>query len=158
MNYTIRYATLDDVPHIVRLIKELASLTHGKSTLDEAGVKDYLQADDHYILVAQSSGGSVVGLASFVYRKNLYHNGWVCSVEEMVVNWGHQNRGVGSALMEKVLEEAHRFGCVAISLATEKDNQAAQRFFRRHGFTYEALFMEQQLKFREKESGSHFNR
>lgn len=139
----IRLATLDDTPHIVRLIKELASLTHGKSTLDERGVREFLQTPDHYILVAQSAGGSVVGIASFVYRKNLYHNGLVCSIEEMVVNWGHQNRGVGSKLIEKVLEEAQRCGCVAISLATEKDNLAAQRFYRRYGFNEEALFMEQ---------------
>ena len=146
MSYTIRFATLDDAAQIVRLIKELASLTHGKSTLDEQGVKAFLQTPDHNIVVAQTAGGSVVGLASFIYRKNLYHNGLVCSVEEMVVNWGHQNRGVGSALMEKVLEEARQRGCVAISLATEKDNLAAQRFYRRHGFMYEALFMEQHFR------------
>ncbi|MGB9639510.1 MAG: GNAT family N-acetyltransferase [Anaerolineales bacterium] len=143
MNYTIRFATLDDASQIVRLIKELASLTHGKSTLDEHGVKEFLQTSHHHIVVAQSTSGSVVGLASFIYHKNLYHNGLVCSIEEIVVNWGHQNRGVGSALMEKVLEEARRCGCVAISLATEKDNDAAQRFYHRHGFNEEALFMEQ---------------
>ncbi|MGB9674404.1 MAG: GNAT family N-acetyltransferase [Anaerolineales bacterium] len=146
MNYTIRFAIAEDAPQIVRLIKELASQTNGKTALDENGVLDYLQTPDHYLLVAQSPSGSIVGLASFVLRKNLYHNGLVCELSEIVVNWGHQNRGVGSALLQKVLEESRRATCVAISLSTEKQNLAAQRFFRRHGFDFEALYMEQHLK------------
>ncbi len=145
MNYKIRFAILEDAPEIVRLIKELVNLSGNKTTLNEELVKDYLQTPDHHILVAQSSTGSVVGLTSYMYRKNLQHNGRICQLDDLVVNWGHQNRGLGSALLQQVIKNSRQAGCVAILLVTSKENQAAQRFVKQHGFVDGGLLMDQHL-------------
>lgn len=145
MPYEIRPATPTDAPAVVRLIKELAAESGGQSPLKEDDVVRYLENPAAHILLA-CSGSLVVGLASYLFHHNLYHAGKVCLVEELIVNWGHRNRGVGSALLQKVLSEAREAGCAEISLSTETKNQAALRFYRRLGFDYEAVYLEKHFE------------
>jgi ribosomal-protein-alanine N-acetyltransferase len=46
--------------------------------------------------------------------------------------WG---RGTGSALLEALLAEAERRGCVEVFLEVRIDNMRAQRLYRKYGFT-----------------------
>lgn len=43
--------------------------------------------------------------------------------------------GIGGTLLTRVLAEAGTAGCLTVFLETEKPNEAARRFYRRHGFT-----------------------
>jgi ribosomal protein S18 acetylase RimI-like enzyme len=141
----IRFASSADAPGIVRLIRELASSSGDTSPITEEDVHTYLQDPACRVLLA-CSGSTVIGMVSYTIHHNLFHGGKVCFIEELIVNWGHRNKGIGSALMERVLTEAREAGCVEISLSTDKDNHAAQRFYRRQGFDYEAVYMEQHFR------------
>lgn len=47
----------------------------------------------------------------------------------------HRSRGAGGALLEAFVGEARRSGTRRLTLVTETDNAAAQRFYLRHGWT-----------------------
>jgi len=50
-----------------------------------------------------------------------------------------QNRGVGSALINRVLEAARGLGCVRVWLVTTNDNTGAIRFYQKFGFALVAV-------------------
>jgi ribosomal protein S18 acetylase RimI-like enzyme len=51
-----------------------------------------------------------------------------------------EGRGVGSALIEAVVDESRAAGCVRVWLVTTNDNLAAQRFYQKRGFSIVAVY------------------
>lgn len=45
-----------------------------------------------------------------------------------------ENQGIGTALVNKVIEAAVKAGCTKVKLITTNDNLNAMRFYQRHGF------------------------
>jgi len=76
------------------------------------------------VLVALD-GASVVGAATFLV------DGGAC--ELVTLNAFEPSRGVGSALLDGVAEQARAAGCHRLWLATTNDNLTAQRFYERRG-------------------------
>jgi GNAT superfamily N-acetyltransferase len=81
-------------------------------------------SDDAFL--AEDRTGALVGLLT--YR----HEGVDCEVSTLYVteSW----RGVGTALMEAVVDAARRAGCQRLWLVTTNDNVDALRFYQRRGF------------------------
>jgi GNAT superfamily N-acetyltransferase len=86
-------------------------------------------SDDAFL--AEDRDGALVGLLT--YRLD----GADCEVSTLYVAdaW----RGVGTALMEAVVEAARRAGCRRLWLVTTNDNVDALRFYQRRGFRLAAL-------------------
>jgi len=76
------------------------------------------------VLVALD-GASVVGAATYLV------GGGAC--ELVTLNAFEPSRGVGSALLDGVAEEARAAGCRRLWLTTSNDNLTAQRFYERRG-------------------------
>jgi ribosomal protein S18 acetylase RimI-like enzyme len=140
----IREAQLKDAASIVALIRELAKGEDEPSPLTESYAAAYLGQAHHQVLLAEE-GGEVVGLLSYSIRPNLYHADPVCEIEELVVHIGARRLGVGSRLIEAVLQRAAANHCQEISVSTLPDNKGAIAFYKRHGFEDEALLLEQHL-------------
>jgi len=94
------------------------------------------------ILIAEEDQ-EAVGFVSYWIRPNLYHAGMVCLIEELITRSGYRSRGIGSKLLTEVIRRAREIGCVEISVSTLTTNEAAVRFYRRHGLTDESLLLEQ---------------
>lgn len=56
-------------------------------------------------------------------------------LEDMVVAPGHRGAGLGDRLLREALAQARARGCRRVTLLNDADNQAAQRFYARQGFT-----------------------
>lgn len=52
-----------------------------------------------------------------------------------------QNRGVGTALINKVIEVVRKHGCRRIWLVTTNDNTHAIRFYQKFGFNLKAVYI-----------------
>ena len=93
-------------------------------------------ADANHLLAVALDGGRVVGMGSAVVitepdkRPVLY-------VDELGTAETHRRRGVATALMGALLEEAGRRGCTDAWLMTEEDNATARAFYRAVGGTEE---------------------
>ena len=133
----IRPAAPGDAASIVRLIQQLGP----GSDLTEEYVLLYLSDTDRGILLAQR-GEQILGLLSFSVRADLYHAGNSVLIEELVVEEGNRGKGVGSGLMNALLEKLPGLGCRELCLAVMPENEAAVRFYKRHGLVEEALFLE----------------
>jgi [ribosomal protein S18]-alanine N-acetyltransferase len=84
-------------------------------------------ASRHY-LVAED-GGKIVGYAG------LLGAGWQGDVLTLAVAADRWGEGIGSALLEALLDEAARRGCTEVFLEVRTDNLRAQQLYRRHDFT-----------------------
>jgi len=136
-NILIREAEAKDAFSIVHLIRQLGS----GSDVTEAYVLHHLAGANCCILLAQC-GDFVQGMLSYSVRADLYHAGNSVLIEELVVDETARGKGVGSALMATLLERLPRLDCKEFCLAVMPDNEAAIRFYKRHGLVEEALFLE----------------
>lgn len=153
MGLTIRPATGMDVGDLADIYNY--EVTHGTATLDlePRSLDDRLawlgahNVDNHPLVVAVDDSGDVMGYASLSpYRdKDAYET----TVEVSVyVHRDHRGKGVATALMGEVLDEARArddVHCV-VSVITE-GNAASEALHRKFGFTYRGTMHEVAMKF-----------
>jgi ribosomal protein S18 acetylase RimI-like enzyme len=133
----IREAVPQDAGIIVSLIRQLAA----GSLVSETYALHYLSGINRKILLAQR-GDKVEGLLSYSVRPDLFHAGNSVLIEELVVDESSRGAGIGSALMSALLERLPDLDCRELCLAVMPDNERAIRFYKKHGFVEEALFLE----------------
>ena len=90
------------------------------------------------ILVARRDA-QVVGMVSLLYTISTALGARVALLEDMVISPGMRGSGVGSRLLEQAIQTARSSGCKRITLLTDHDNESAQRFYQRHGFTFSTM-------------------
>jgi ribosomal protein S18 acetylase RimI-like enzyme len=91
--------------------------------------------------VAREEGG-VVGFVDLWILPDMLHEASLGYVATLVVETGRWGEGIGSALLERVLDEAREKGLAELHVATEKDNARARRLYSRLGFSGESLLLE----------------
>lgn len=87
-----------------------------------------------HVFVAKDSAGAVIGMVSLLYTISTALGGRVALLEDMVIQPAHRNQGVGSALLHYAIALAQDQHIQRITLLTDANNSAAQRFYRRQGF------------------------
>lgn len=133
----INLANATDIPALCRLLNELFS-QEAEFQPDDAVQRRGLAriiADPAigHILVARQDN-RVLGMVSLLYTVSTALGERVAWLEDMTVAGDARGLGVGSALLEHALEFARHNGCRRITLLTDADNLAAQRFYGRLGF------------------------
>ena len=134
-------AGAEDAGIIVHLIRQLTTEGEESSPVTEAYVLHYLSGTDRKILLARRQN-KTEGLLSYSVRPDLFHAGSSVLIEELVVDEEARGQGLGSALMQALLERAQQFDCRELCLAVMPENEGAIRFYKRHGLAEEALFLE----------------
>lgn len=141
MSITLRKAEPIDTPAIIALVKELAESTGETSAVDARSVQDYLAFPGCEVILAEVDF-QPVGLISFSIKPNLYHGGNTCVVEELVSSPAHRGKGVGASLLERVKQIAQERHCAELGLGVLLDNHSAIRFYKQHGLSDDALWLE----------------
>ncbi len=134
---TIRPATPADLPALCDLLAQLfaqeAEFSPDRAA-QQRGLAAILADPGLGILLIAVEGGRVVAMVSLLYTVSTALGARVALLEDMVVDAGARGRGLGSALLEHAIAHARASGCRRITLLTDDDNAAAQRFYGRHGF------------------------
>ena len=134
---TIRVATLDDVPHLCQLLELLFSQEAEfvpDHALARAGLEQIIaQPERGQILVARDEA-AILGMVNLLFTISTALGGRVALLEDMIVHPARRGGGAGSQLLRAAIEAARGAGCRRISLLTDRDNEAAQNFYRKHGF------------------------
>ncbi len=138
----IRRATSEDTTAIINLIRLLAQDEGESSSISPEYVRTYQAYPDCHILLAEENG-EIRGLLSYSARPDLYHAGISCLIEALVVSAASRGQGMGSALVQAVLEQGRAEHWAEISVSTMPDNRSAIAFYHKHGFTDEAVLLEQ---------------
>lgn len=99
--------------------------------VDPALVAEFLSDARHHIAVAIENG-IVVGFASGVHYVHPDKSAefWV---NEVGVAPDHQGRGVGKAIMTRLLDHATQLGCREAWVLTDRSNDAAMRLYASSG-------------------------
>jgi len=145
MNFTIRTARSEDHAAIVGLIAELAASSGESTPITPEYARQYLEFPGSRALVAVEDR-QVVGLLSYSLRPNLFHAGNSCTIEELIVAQPFRSRGIGGALLEELLRQLAELGCVEVSVTTMSDNHGAIAFYKSHGLTDEAIYLEKHFR------------
>ena len=147
----IRQAAIEDSAVIAQLMTQLMEVSgYQDQQVFSEQIEDRLRKvadDDAYQVLLAEDEGKVVGLLSLSFRHTLFHSAPTALIDELVVERGHRRRGIGQQLMAEAIERCRAAGCCEIEVSTERSNEAAQEFYRQHGFSHEAVLFE--LEFEE---------
>ena len=129
-------ATQQDCAECVTLLVEQLR-EHGVHVSAESlsAVLERVVADEQrgFLLLARAEG-RVVGVAYVATILSVEHVGAAAWLEELYVAPGWRQRGVGSALVDAVLERARAAGMVAIDLEIDAGHSSAASLYERSGF------------------------
>jgi [ribosomal protein S18]-alanine N-acetyltransferase len=126
LNVVLRPMTMADLDEVVELehrVFEAEAWTRQML----AGELEQQPASRYYVVADHN--GRVAGYAGLLAA------GWQADVVTIAVAADRWGQGIGSALLEALLDEAARRGCREVFLEVRTDNRRAQELYRRHWFT-----------------------
>lgn len=141
MPISLRLAGPEDSAAIARLIGTLAADLEESSPITPPFVTKVLHQHICQVLLA-ARGEEVLGLLSFSFHPSLFHAADSCMIDELVIEPGARNQGIGAVLLDDAIRRAREHGCAEVSLGVMASNAGALRFYQRHGFEADALLLE----------------
>ena len=78
--------------------------------------------------------GVIVGMINLLFTISTAEGGFVVVLEDLVIHKEFQGHGYGAMLLKHAIEFARQKNFLRISLLTDRPENQAQEFFRRHGF------------------------
>lgn len=140
---TIRIETLsedDTAEAVAAFARLLPQLSRSATPLDETAVARILRSDAATVLVARLGGtggtggsGEIVGTLTLVVFP--VPSGLRARIEDVVVDAAARGRGVAALLTRRALDLAAEHGARTVDLTSRPDREAANRLYRRLGFT-----------------------
>lgn len=78
--------------------------------------------------------GIIVGMINLLFTISTAEGGFVVLLEDLVIDKKYQGHGYGARLLKHAIEFARQKNFLRITLLTDRPENVAQEFFRRHGF------------------------
>jgi GNAT superfamily N-acetyltransferase len=83
--------------------------------------------------------GAIVGMINLLFTISTAEGGFVILLEDLVVHKEYQGQGYGSMLLKHAIEFAKQKNFLRITLLTDRPENVAQAFFRKHGFVESSM-------------------
>jgi ribosomal protein S18 acetylase RimI-like enzyme len=144
----IRKANGPDLPIIFELMKELMEAMNDVEGYDVDTVFEncrFLLNDVNSNIMVAEIDGQVVGVIKFTTRKTFLHSGLSGLIDEFVVAKSYRGKGIGSQLINAVIEKCRLLGCCEIEMTTEYENTRAIEFYKKFGFEERGPLFEKEL-------------
>jgi GNAT superfamily N-acetyltransferase len=129
---SVRHATREDVPILLRFIRELATYErepHSVVATEEDLLRDgFGERPFFHALIAEWTG-EPAGFAFYFFQYSTWTGGPVLYLEDLFVTPSHRKRGIGKELMRRLAEEAVRANCKRFQWAVLDWNKPAIRFY-----------------------------
>jgi GNAT superfamily N-acetyltransferase len=133
----IRRAVPGDLDVVLELSKEFCVLDG--HVFDAGRVKPalvpLLASDQHGVVHLVEEEGWALGYAVVTWGYSLESGGRDALIDEIYIR--DRGSGVGTSLLGAILEDLKARGVLRLTLETENANEAARRFYARHGFVAE---------------------
>ena len=147
MNLNIRDIEIEDYKEISKIRKMPGVMENILSNKDEEDelIKEKIinRGNNQYWYVAEEDG-KVLGLGILMNHGNLRkkHVG----VITLMVNSDYQNKGVGSLLMDKLINLSESINIIRLELCVFRDNYKAINLYKKFGFKEEGIKVKSALK------------
>ena len=137
MSTVLGSAARSDLPRLVELLGLLFSQER-EFTPDPEKQREALEAiladrSRGRIFVARE-GSEVVGMASLLYTVSTAEGGKAALFEDLIIDPKHRRKGIGSKLVNYVIQQARAEGVLRITLLTDLENDTALSLYRKLGF------------------------
>jgi len=135
--FSVEEAKLSDIEYLVDLLTLLfsqeAEFTPQRD-VQYSGLKMILE--DHTIgtIFVLKDGDKIIGMVSLLWTISTALGGKVAFLEDMIIKPEYRGKEGGTLLVEHAIAYAKKLTCKRITLLTDTDNHAAQRFYKRLGF------------------------
>jgi len=134
----IRFCSEKDFDDVVKLLHQLwpdkkIDLLSLKKVFDRALVSD----SQKYVCAAE--GGKVVGFGSLTIKNNLWQEGYICHVDELVVDSNFRHHGIGTGILRHLITIAKEKNCRRIELDSAFHRKDAHKFYENLGFENRAF-------------------
>jgi GNAT superfamily N-acetyltransferase len=131
-----RLATADDADEVAQLLhdfnSEFGTPSPGGDVL-AARLRVLLAGDATIAIIAGTP--AAVGMALVTLRPNVWYAGQVALLDELYVVPHMRGRGIGSAIIDRLMSTSRARGVDLIEINVDEDDVDAQRFYERHGFS-----------------------
>lgn len=97
----------------------------------------------HHICAVQDN--IVVGMGSLSINNNLWREGYLGYIEELIVDERFRKQGIGTQLLEHLVSVAKNQGCRCVELDAAFQREEAHRFYEKRGFQPRAYLFSQTL-------------
>jgi GNAT superfamily N-acetyltransferase len=149
---TFRLARRSDLPSIVRMLAddELGSRRERyEDPLPQAyyAAFEQIEADSNHELVVAELNGEVIGTLHLMFLPSVsYQGGLRAQIESVRVDKPYQNRGIGSDMMNWIINRAGERGASVVQLTSHQSRTDAHRFYEKLGFKSSHVGMKLSLK------------
>lgn len=133
----IRPATLDDIPQLCALLDILFTQEadfQPDAEKQSAALREIIAHPEMGRILVRCEDDSIAGMVSLLFTVSTACGGRVAMLEDMIIHPSQRGDGLGGELLQAALELARREGCLRVTLLTDRANDAAIRFYQRHGF------------------------
>ena len=137
MNLLIRRAGPEDAASIQRLLAVQLAEHHIDISAEDLGnsIHGVLDVPRRGFFLVALRDGLCIGVAYLSFIWALEHGGQAGWLEELYVVPEHRTGGVGTQMLEAVIDAAAAAGCAALDLEIDSDHERVRSLYERHGFT-----------------------
>src|SRR5881296_1418678 len=82
---------------------------------------------------------AIVGMINLLFTISTAEGGFVILLEDLVIHKEYQGQGYGSKLLNYAIDFAKQKNFLRITLLTDRPENVAQAFFRKHGFVESSM-------------------
>ena len=129
----IRPCRAKDFDEVVLLLRQLWQ----DKLLDPKSLRpifDRALDSDSKTYLCATNGKRVIGFGSFTMKNNLWPEGPLGYVDELVVDSEFRSKGIGAQLLRRLVALARQKGCYRIELDSAFYRKESHRFYKRQGF------------------------
>lgn len=128
----LRYATLQDIDGVYKLLCELESVEMPIYEFTSIYSNNLNNDKIHYLVVEESC--EVIAFASLHIQQLLHHSKDVGEIQELIIKDGLRGKGIGSKLITKLKEISQENNCELIEVCCNKKRLDTHRFYEQSGF------------------------
>ncbi len=93
-----------------------------------------LARDDVLVVLGEDGTGEATGFAYLTLRPTPYGDGPLAQLEELYVRPGLRDRGIGTLLLARSVEEVAARSAIEMHINVDEVDVDTRRFYERHGF------------------------
>lgn len=135
MDFIIRNATAEDMPSVLGLIKELAEFEKEPDAVEvtvEELQNDGFSENPAFKCFVAEANGKVAGTA-IVFNRFSTWKGKILHLEDLVVSQEMRGKGIGTALLDRVVQHGYYLGVKRINWEVLDWNEGAIKLYEAKG-------------------------